>query len=81
MLTSFTLTPQHSQALGPAYAGRGRGEHDKCLRVRRGGGVFKPGEYILVSTVYFPFLKIFSIKKKNENDQGNGGFIDVTWFH
>ena len=30
---------------------------------------FKPGEYVrIVSTVYFPLLKIFSIKKKNEYD-------------
>ena len=26
----------------------------------------------------FPFLKAFSIKRKKENDQGNGGFIDMT---
>ena len=35
--------------------------------VQRDGG-FKPGEYVCISTVYFPFLKIFLIKKKNEYD-------------
>ena len=39
-----------------------------------GGGV-KLGKYVRISTAYFPFLKI---KKKNENDSGNGDFIDVT---
>ena len=42
-----------------------------------GEGVFKPGEYVHILTVYFPFLKIFSIKKKNENDGGNGDFIHI----
>ena len=43
-----------------------------------GAEEFKPGAYVHISTVYFPFLKIFLIKKKYENDQGNGGFSDVT---
>ena len=36
----------------------------KCVQVE---GV-KPGEYVRISAVYFLFLKIFSIKKKNEYD-------------
>lgn len=40
-----------------------------------GGGGVKLGKYRRISTAYFPFLKI---KKKNENDSGNGDFIDVT---
>ena len=43
-----------------------------------GKGGFKLGEYVRILTVYFPFLKIFSIKNKNKNDKGNGGLIDVT---
>ena len=35
---------------------------------KRGGRRVKPGEYVSILTVYFLFLKIFSIKKKNEND-------------
>ena len=42
------------------------------------GREFKPGKCIRISAIYFPFLKAFSRKRKNENDQGNGGFIDVT---
>ena len=42
---------------------------------RWGGGGVKLGKYVRISTAYFPFLKI---KKKNENDSGNGDFIDVT---
>ena len=53
--------------------GGGR-SHDKSVRVRTGGGELKPSECVRLSTVYFPFLKISSIKKKNENDWGNGGF-------
>ena len=47
----------------------GGGEsHDESVRVRTAGkGGFKPGEYVRISTVYFQYLKIFSIKKKNEN--------------
>ena len=37
----------------------------KCIQ---GKGGVKPGEYVRIVTVYFPFLKIFSIKKKNEYD-------------
>ena len=33
----------------------------------------KPDGYVRIPTVYFLFLKIFSIKKKNE--YGNGGLI------
>ena len=42
-----------------------------------GKGGFKLGGYVRILTVYFPFLKIFSIKNKNKNDKGNGGLIDV----
>ena len=59
-------------------AGRGRGESwRKRTGAYRGRG-FKPGEYVHIMTVYFPFLKIISIRKKNENDWGNAGFTDVT---
>ena len=43
----------------------------------QGKGGFKPAEYVRISTVNFLFSNTFSIKKKNENDQGNGGFIEV----
>ena len=56
----------------------GGGSHDESVSVLTGGGGFGPSEYVRISTVYFPFLQIFSIKKKNENDWGNGGFIDIT---
>ena len=56
----------------------GGGSHEESVGVRTGGGGFTSGEYVRISTVYFPFLNIFSIKKKNENDWGKGGFIDVT---
>ena len=36
----------------------------------------KRGEYVRISTVYFTFLKIFSIKKRKM--KGNEGFIDIT---
>ena len=52
--------------------------HDESRKVHTEGGGFKPGEFVCMLTVYFPYLKIFSIKKKNENDWGNGGFIDVN---
>ena len=55
--------------------GWGGESHDKSVRVRARGGKFKPCQYVHISTVYFPFLKIFSIKKKIAN---YGGFIDVT---
>ena len=42
-----------------------------------GRGGFKPGEYVLISSVSFPFLKIFSVKKKKIIEV-NGGLIDVT---
>ena len=42
-----------------------------------GEGVLKSGKYVLVLTVYFPFLKIFLIKKKNEDGGGNGDFIHI----
>ena len=45
-----------------------------CRCVQEGG--FKPGENVRNSTVYFPFLKIFSITKKEY--YSNGGFINVT---
>ena len=35
-----------------------------------GGRGFKSGEYVRISTPYYPFLKILSIEKKNENDKG-----------
>ena len=41
-----------------------RGSRDESGQVRTGGGGFKPGEYVRISTGYFPFLNIFSIKKK-----------------
>ena len=44
-----------------------------------GGGKLKPGEYVCISNAHFPFFKMFLIKNKNENDWGNGGFIDVIW--
>ena len=54
----------------------GGGEcHDESIQVHTVGGGFKPGEYIRILTVCFPFLKIFSIKNKNHG--GSGGFIDV----
>ena len=56
----------------------GGGTHGKSIRIRIMGGRFKAGEYVVILTVYFPFLKIFSIKKKNENCWGNAGFIEVT---
>ena len=37
-----------------------------CRCVQREG--VQTGEYMLISTVYFPFLKIFSIKKIDEYD-------------
>ena len=51
------------------YAGRGTGggvmtKTYRCVQVE---GV-KPGEYVRISAVYFLFLKVFSIKKKNEYD-------------
>ena len=48
----------------------GGGSYDKRVWVRKGGsGEFKRRKYVRISTVYFLFLKIFSIKKKkNEND-------------
>ena len=52
--------------------------HDESIQVHTEGGGFKPGEFVYMLTVYFPYLKIFSIKKKNENDWSNGGFIDVN---
>ena len=42
--------------------------HDESVLVRTGGGEFKPGENVRILTVCFPFLKIFSIKNKNEQD-------------
>ena len=33
------------------------------MRVRTGGGGLKPSEYVRISTVYFPFLKIFEKEK------------------
>ena len=52
-----------------AKAGGG-GSYDKRVWMRKGGsGEFKRGKYVRISTVYFLFLKIFSIKKKkNEHD-------------
>ena len=47
----------------------------RCVQEERG---FKPDECVWISTIYFPFLKIFLMKKKNENVWGNAGFIDVT---
>ena len=51
---------------------------DERLWECTGEGGFKPAEYVRISTVNFPFSNTFSIKKKNENDQGNTGFIEVT---
>ena len=50
---------------------RGGGSHDESVWVCTGGGEFKLCKYVSILTVYFPFLKVFSIKKKNENDWGN----------
>ena len=36
-----------------------------CVQGEEG---LKPGDYVRISTVYYPFLKIFLIKKKNEYD-------------
>ena len=41
----------------------GGGSHDESVRVRTGGGGLKPSEYVHISTVYFPFLKIFEKEK------------------
>ena len=63
--TSHTIKG-HPQS---TYAGRGTGGEGMtkaCICVQ-GEGV-QPGECVRTSTVYFPFLKIFSIKKKNEYD-------------
>ena len=49
-----------------------------AYREMGGGGGGGETREVRISTVYFPFLKTFLIKKKNENDSGNGGFIDVT---
>ena len=38
----------------------------KACRCLQGEGGIKPSEYVRISTIYFPFLKIFSIRKKNE---------------
>ena len=64
--------------MGLTYTGRGRGSHDESVRVLTVGGGFKPSEYLRTWTTYFTFLRIFLIKEKNENEQGNGGFTDVT---
>ena len=61
------------------YAGRGRGGvMTKAYGCVQGEGVQIWRVGIRISTVYFPFLKMFLIKKKNENDWGDGGFADVT---
>ena len=62
--------------LESTHAVRGRGSLGESARVRAGGGGLN--EYVRISTVYFPFLEIFSVRKKNENDGGNRCFIDVT---
>ena len=45
------------------------GSHDESIRVRAGGGGFKTIKYVSILTVYFPFLKIFSKKKKKEREK------------
>ena len=40
------------------------GCHDENVWVRAGGGGLKTGKYVSILIVYFPFLKIFSKKKK-----------------
>ena len=68
MFKSFALGAIHKVRTQVA----GGGSHDESVSVRTGGGGggggFGPSEYVRISTVYFPFLQIFSIKKKNEND-------------
>ena len=48
--------------------GTGGGVMAKPYGCVLGVGWFKLGEYVRILTAYFPFLKIFSIKEKNEND-------------
>ena len=67
-----------AKLLGLRTQAGGGGDHDEGVLVRKGGRGFKPGEHVCILTIYFPFLKIFLIKKKNENNQDNGGFSDVT---
>ena len=56
------------------------GCHDENVWVRAGGGGLKTGKYVSILIVYFPFLKIFSKKKKKtENDWGNKDFVDITY--
>ena len=46
------------------YTGRERESRDESARVRTGGGGFKIGQYVHISTVYFPFLEDFLDKKR-----------------
>ena len=68
-------------SLGDIYKVRtqvgGGGNHDESIWVRTGreGRGFKPGEYVRISTVYSPFLKI----KKVQNGQSLG-FLLRTYF-
>ena len=58
----------------------GKGEGESCGKragAQRGRG-FKSSEYVRILTVYFPFVKIFSIKKKNGHVKGNEGFSNFT---
>ena len=45
------------------YVRRG-GSHDEGLRVRAGGGRFKPGEYVCISTIFSIFENFLDKKMK-----------------
>ena len=44
------------------YAVRGAGVKTKAYGCVQGEEALNAGEYVRISTIYFPFLKIFSIK-------------------
>ena len=61
-IPQWFIAPLYSKVCAQVGGGE---SHDKRVRVCTGEEEWvKPGEYICILAVYFPFLKIFLIKKE-----------------